>query len=363
MNMLHQNIYFHNVTELETSPHTPGWKLQRFPKEVRYSLEEKGRTKAVQSNGCELRFVTDAKHVRVMVSSQEADGQVLVFKGDFLHSSHQLKAGVIHTLQLEAPERFPDVHPEVLNNSAFSSKVWRVFFERFNGVFHGIEAFGFEVRPPLPHEIPRLTMFAYGSSITQGAGALSNYNCYVQQTGRRLGIDVLNLGLSGSCYCEQGLADHIAERDDWDIGFLEIGVNMRGVYTVEEFQQRAVYLLDRIIERHPEKPLFVTTMYPNRATYSQEGSAIFAYRDSEQQFNDVLIRYAADKKHANLQLLQGEQIMSDFTSLTSDLIHPSDYGHIRMAEALSGMIQPVIDRLRTEQIQLTMNTTYRGGSI
>lgn len=93
MNMLHQNIYFHNVTELEISPQTPGWKLQRFPKEVRYSLEEKGRTKAVQSNGCELRFVTDAKHVRVMVSSQEADGQVLVFKGDFLHSSHQLKAG------------------------------------------------------------------------------------------------------------------------------------------------------------------------------------------------------------------------------------------------------------------------------
>jgi lysophospholipase L1-like esterase len=353
MNMQHQNMYFHNVMELETSPHLPGWRLQRFPKEVRHALEEKGRTKAVQSNGCELRFVTEAKHVRVMLSSQDTDGKVLVFKGDFLHSSHQLQAGVIHTIPLEAPERFPDVTSERLNNSAFSSKVWRFFFERFCGVFHGIDTFGFDVRPPHQHEIPRLTMMAYGSSITQGAGALSNYNCYIQQTGRRLGIDVLNLGLSGSCYCEHELADHIAERNDWDVGFLEIGVNMRGVYTVGEFKKRAVYLLDRIIERHPEKPLFLTTMYPNRATYSREGSALSAYKDNELQFNEVLIQYAADKKHAQLQLLHGEQIMSDFTSLTSDLIHPSDYGHIRMGEKLSGLIEPGIERLRAELVKST----------
>ncbi|MFH5181868.1 hypothetical protein ACHHV8_04095 [Paenibacillus sp. TAB 01] len=79
--MLHNGIYFHNVTELEPNDGLPGWTLHRFPKEVRHHISEKGRWKAVQSNGCELRFVTDAKHVRVTVASQETNGRVFVFRG------------------------------------------------------------------------------------------------------------------------------------------------------------------------------------------------------------------------------------------------------------------------------------------
>ncbi|MFD0677835.1 MULTISPECIES: SGNH/GDSL hydrolase family protein [unclassified Paenibacillus] len=347
--MQHKDVYFHNVTELEQRPHLPGLRLHRFPRQVRHSLTEKGRTKAVQSNGCELRFVTEAKHVQVVLASQDTNGKVLVFKGDFFHSSHQLEAGVVTTIQLEEPERFAQVFPDKLNNRAFSSKVWRIFFERFSAVFYDIDAFGFEVRPPHKHEMPQLTLLAYGSSITQGAGALSHYNGYVQQAARRLEIDALNLGLSGSCFCERELSDHIAERNDWDMAYLEIGVNMRAVVPVEEFERRSSYLLDRIIERQPEKPVFLTYIYPNRATYFSDYS--HALSEAERRYNEVLEKYTTNRNHPFLHLLDGNKIMDDFTSLTSDLIHPSDYGHIRMGEMLAGLMLPTVNKLRESLVK------------
>ncbi|OXM87117.1 SGNH/GDSL hydrolase family protein [Paenibacillus rigui] len=348
--MLYNGLYFHNVSELEQRDHGSGVRLQRFPKEVRHQLSEKGRWKAVQSNGCELRFVTEAKHVRVTVASQETNGRVFVFRGDFFHSAHTLQAGVVQTLQLDVPERFADVIPERLNNRAFQSNVWRLYFDRFSAVFYEVESFGFEVRAPYPEEMPRLTMLAYGSSITQGAGALANYNCYVQQAARRLEMDVLNLGLSGSCYCEAELADHLAERHDWDIAYLELGVNMRSVFTVEAFKARIHYLLDSMIERHPGKPVFLTTMYPNRGTYCHEEASIRPYREHEEQFNDVLRSYCADKQHKQLHLLNGSDIMTDFVSLTSDLIHPSDYGHMLMGEQVARLLCTEVERLRAKAV-------------
>ncbi|KRE58023.1 SGNH/GDSL hydrolase family protein [Paenibacillus sp. Soil750] len=342
-----ENVAFHNTAELESRLYLPGLRLQRFPKQVRESLTEKGRTKAAESSGCEIRFVTEAANIRVTMAAQEKDGRVLVFRGDLFHAAYDLKAGVVTTLQLEAPERFAEVPPALLDNVAFSSKVWRIYCGRFTAIFYDIDAYGFAIRPPDRQEIPRLTMLAYGSSITQGAGALSHYNGYVQQTARRLGTDVLNLGLSGSCYCEPELADHLAEREDWDLAYLELGVNMRGTVSTEEFQHRATYLLDGIIRNHPTKPILVTTIYPNRATYFHDSAHPFSV--AEKQFNDVLKRYVESREHANLTLLDGAQIMIDFTSLTSDLIHPSDYGHSRMAEQLAGFLRPSVDKLRAAQ--------------
>lgn len=342
--MDYQGIRFHNVVELEQRELLSGLRLQRFPRQVRHALSENGRTKAVQSNGCELRFVTDAKHVRVTLASLETNGRVLVFRGDFFHSSHTLQAGAMHTIQLEIPERFADVDPDCLHNRAFSSKVWRVFCERFNAVFYDIDAFGHEIRPPYKEEEPRLAFIAYGSSITQGAGALSHYNSYVQQAARRLEVDTLNLGLSGSCHCEREVADHIAEREDWDFAFLEIGVNMMSSIQVEEFARRATYLLDTITASQPDKPVFLTTIYPNRAVYYKDQS--HPASDNFRKYNQFLREYTEAKNHSQLHLLEGSDIMTDFTSLTSDLTHPSDYGHITMGERLAEKMRSVVEQLR-----------------
>lgn len=354
-----QNVHFHNVVELEQVEDPAGIRLHRFPEEVRRALSEKGQSKAVQSSGCELRFITDADQVRVTMSSLESNGRVLVFRGDFFHSSHGIPSGVVTTLELNIPERFADVEQDRLDNHAFSSKVWRIYCERFSAVFHDIDAFGHEVRVPMDNETPQLSVLAYGSSITQGAGALSHYNGYIQQAARRLQVDALNLGLSGSCYCEKELADHIAERSDWDMAFLELGVNMRGVVPVLEFEQRVTYLLDQILTKHPGKPVFLTTIYPNRAGFFKNPD--HAYTQQERLFNEVLRGYAEGNHYSNLHLLEGRDILTDFTSLTSDLIHPSDYGHIRMGEMLAEKMRPVVDRLLMKRTQEPFQIETKGG--
>jgi lysophospholipase L1-like esterase len=341
----YESVQFHNVSELEQSNKMPGLRLHRFPANVRCALSEKGKTKAIESNGCEIRFVTDAVNVQISLSSLGTNGKVLVFRGDFFHSSHTLQAGVIETISLEVPERFAEVSQDKLYSGAFASNVWRIFFERFSAVFYDIDAFGHEVRPPKESELPKLTLLAYGSSITQGAGTLSNYNGYVQQAARRLGVDAVNLGLSGACYCEKELADHIALRGDWDAAFFELGVNMRSIFSIEQFEQRAFYLLDQIINANPQKPIFLTTIYPNRATYFLNSSN--ALTDHEQRYNEALRKYATTHGNSNLYLIEGSQIMTDFTSLTSDLIHPSDFGHIQMGEQLAKFISPLLNRHET----------------
>lgn len=341
--MIYNNILFHNVAELEQKNHYPGMFLQRFPKQVRHALGEKGRIVATQSNGCELRFVSASNRIKITISLMEATGKVLVFRGDFLHSSHQITAGVLHTIQLETPERFSQVDKGRLHNRAFSPDVWRIHFERNNAVFCGIDAYGYAVRPPEKHELPKLTFLAYGSSITQAAGAINHYNGYVQQAARRLEVDVLNLGLSGSCHCEQEVADHIAERTDWDFALFEIGVNMRANYTIHEFEKRFTYLLDTVTAKHANKPIFVTTIYPNRATYFIEPHDKLS--EDEKRFNEVIRNYVASHSIPNLHLLEGCEIMKDFTSLTSDLIHPSDFGHILMGEQLASRMRPIVEAL------------------
>ncbi|TBL72742.1 lipase [Paenibacillus thalictri] len=346
---IHEGVLFHNVSELEKRERLPGLRLQRFPRTVRESLNAKARVKAAQSNGCEIRFVTESRYVNVTVSAVESGGFAHVFRGDLYHSSHPLTAGVLHTLHLETPERLAQVSQTVLHNRAYSPDVWRIHFDRVGAVFHEVDAFGCEVRPPESGPLPKLTLLAYGSSITQAAGATNHYNGYIQQAARRLEADALNLGLSGSCYCEREIADFIAGHGGWDAAFLELGVNMRGVFTPEQYEQRASYLLDRVIAENPGKPVFITTIYPNRATFFTNPGDPLA--EHERRYNDILRNYAARTPYPDLHLIEGHEIMSDFTSLTTDLIHPSDYGHMLMGEQLAGHMRPAIERLRTMQQQ------------
>ena len=69
---------------------------------------------------------------------------------------------------------------------------------------------------------------------------------YVYHAARAADLDVLNLGLSGSCLCEPAMADFIGSRDDYEIATLEVGVNMRNGVSPEEFRTRVSYLLDAV---------------------------------------------------------------------------------------------------------------------
>lgn len=353
--VIHNQLEFHNVAELDKVDEAPGLRLNRIPRSVLHQLGEggypRGRFIGQASTGCEIRFVTEAPFIRITLSATVEDGDVLVYCGDYFHSMHRLRTGVIQTLHLDKPARFADVQPEALQNGRFSPGVWRIIVSRnyyagfsFQAAFHGLDTFGYEVRPPRKDELPSLKLLAYGSSITHGSGATVQHQAYIQQTARRLGADLYNKGMGGSCLCEKAMADYLIGHGGWDIAILELGVNMRETFSPDELEDRARYLIEGMLREHPDKPVVLVSIYPNSDDVLKK-NAVENGLNINRQFTQRLELIHRSLNHPNLHLVDGHDILTDFSMLTVDLIHPSDYGHTLMGQHLAEAIQSIIHPL------------------
>jgi lysophospholipase L1-like esterase len=340
MNLIHGSIAFHNVAELEAVPGLPGLRLQRFPADLRdrlgFKSHTRGRFWSHRVAGCEIRFVTEGPFVRVALSAMETDAVVIVYKGDCACSRHVLPAGVVSSLFLEDPAWFSQVDPELTRGRRFAPTVWRLLFHQDAAVcFHHLDAFGHAVRPPTTGETPAVTWLAYGSSITHGASVFHPSNSYTQHAAWLLGVDVLNKGLPGSCMCETEMAAWLAALPGWDFATLELGVNLVDWATPEEFEPRARHLIATV--HGAGRPTFVTDIFPNRADWMLDHNAIPAVRTPA--FREIIQRLVAQAGHPNLRFIEARGILQDpLTGLNSDLLHPSDEGHIAMGAALARQI-------------------------
>lgn len=352
--MIYKNIEFHNVAELNKLEELPGIRLQRFPTEVINRLgvmdHSNGRLVAHASTGCEIRFVTKSDRIKIALSSTDCDGDIIIYCGDFFHSMYRLQHGVIEDIRLDKSESFSKIKQQAMEIRRFSTDVWRIMISRsynasgiMNVAFHNIETFGHEVRPPEKDEAPTLKWLAYGSSITNGSGATLNHNSYIQQAARRLGVDVFNKGIGGACHCEAEVADYLS-KETWDFATLELGVNMREVFTTQEFESRVRYLVSTMIEKNPSKPVVLITIYPNSSDFLLEENSKSSIANIE--FSNVIRNLVSELKHKNLYLMEGSEILTDFNALTCDLIHPSDYGHILMGENLAVKLKNILSEIK-----------------
>lgn len=340
MSLVHQSIAFHNVAELEPAP-CGAFRLHRFPRDVRDSLGYKDHTRgrffAHRATGCELRFVTSGPFVRLDLSAEEADATALVYRGDHAHSRHHLSTGVVTSLFLEDPPAFSEVGPGLLRRHRFDPSVWRITFNPDARLsYHGMESFGHAVRPPHAEEIPARTLLAYGSSITFGANAFHPGNSYVQQAAWRSGVDVLNLGLPGSALCEPCVASWIASLPGWDFATLELGVNLLDLAEPDEFAVLARAFVETIHRACPSRPIHLINLFPHRADSSLDPAMPPARHAPA--FNDAVREIAAAFECPSIHFIDGRSLLPDHTGLHTDLVHPSDEGHILMGENLARIV-------------------------
>jgi hypothetical protein len=340
------NIEFHNVPAPELSPSGSGWILPRYPRKSYETFPSPGFMTAQESTGVEIRFVTAARHLRVFISSLERPSEVTVFKGDFWHSSQTLMPGGIHTVHLTPPDLFGEIRPDALRGG-FDPAVWRILFCRGTMAYHGLDAFGSLVRPPFAHEKPAVRWLAYGSSITH-----SSRHGYPHCAARLLGVDVLNKGMSGSCFVDDAAVDFIADGCEWDMATLEMGINMRIQYSVEEFERRARHMVSRCMAAKPGRPIVLITLFRNFANHFIESNEITA---KEESFDRVIRTIARENQGNNVHLVEGREIVDHLSLLSSDLLHPSDHGHARMAENLSAKLRPLVESISnpTPEVQKT----------
>jgi lysophospholipase L1-like esterase len=336
------DIAFHNVSELEKLPGGLR-KLHRFPAALRDGLgipgHQRGRFYAHRLAGVELRFVTPSPFVSLSLMALEADTHVVVYRGDFAHARYELSAGRVTTLFLENPPFFDEVAETCLAAGRFSANIWRVVFHQdAQAAYLSRNSFGEEIRPPHPHELPGMRWLAYGSSITFGANALHPATGYVRQAPRRLGVDVLNLGLPGSCMAEPAMAAYLAERQDCDLLTCELGVNMVGWIDPPEFESRIRHLLATVADRRPNRPVCAMNLFSTRGDWLRNHSNVAAEHTAA--FNRIVAKVVQELGRSNLHFVDGRDILPDSDGLTSDLLHPSDEGHIRMGERLATLLRP-----------------------
>ncbi|HBC86348.1 MAG TPA: lysophospholipase [Lentisphaeria bacterium] len=349
---VYRNCQLHNVAE--TEPFEGGGVfLRRFPGRIRNVLNPLGQMVSQESAGVELRFITDAKSFTLSVGSLPAffaqyenhHQDIFIFRGAFFHSHHRIEPGKINhisPISLQYVDRFAEIGTEYHAQSGFSNQVWRVMFGRYPAIFYGIETYGSLLRPPEKHETPAVKWLAYGSSITNGASPTVHHNAYIYNAARAAGIDVCNQGLSGSCRCEPEITDYFCSRNDWDIITLEIGVNMRGEFNPESFSERAGNLIHSLCKKHPQDKIAVITIFPNSMTTGFTSMPDSNAATSEMDFCRILRKIVKKSNYPNLFLIEGKDLLVDFGTLSTDLIHPGDYGHLTMGKLLGGKLKTIL---------------------
>lgn len=341
--MIYQGLEFHNVDHLEQVSGMAGLRLERFPQELGRALgipgNHKARFRSKRVHGCEVRFVTEAKAFDVCLTAVESDIDVVIYRGDLLHEKRTLKAGVCTVLHVEYPEMYGQVETEQLPRKRFASSVWRIQCG-MNGYlyFHYLDTYGFERRPPEMEEKPQVLWAAYGSSITCGSKTTTYSNSYIEQAAWRLGYDVMNKGLSGTCMCEPEMAKYLAGLPV-DVLSLEMGVNMMLPFDEESFENQVRRFLEIVKQGSQAREIYLIDIFTNRAPILKDHGNHY-YRHYE-NFKAIVKRLSHEMGDSRMKWIDGSWIAKDMTYLTTDLLHPSDYGHICMGENLAQAMKGV----------------------
>ncbi|WP_436928814.1 SGNH/GDSL hydrolase family protein [Halosimplex halobium] len=333
------SVALHGVAELAEPDWTDaGDELRRLPDGVAGNLNVAARDRIRHPAGCEVRFVSRGGGPVRLTLSAAAETVVRPFWGTF-QGETVLELGPEPTdVELSVPEPLTDLSPAAAAEAAgaFDPLVCRLRFEPWAPVaLHDVRG---ECRPPEPDEVPDRRYLAYGTSITEGAAASATHLTYVSRVARDCGLDPVNLGMSGAAYCEPAVADHIAERDDWEVATLSLSVNManRG-FTVEQFRERAAYLVETVAASDHDRPVVCVTLFPYHADLRESGD-----RERARAYREALASVVEGCGSGNVSLVDGREL-SPADGLTTDLLHPGDAGMESIADGLAPRVADALD--------------------
>ncbi len=339
-----KKVQLHNLAGAEPTADGTGVRLHRLPKSVRDLLTEpnksSGKTGAdtmLAPKHSEIRFVLNAgeKVENIQLTLQtESVATVTLYWGDIYSGEHRIQKGgkakpfglTGHGLLYNLMDRYP--------RGRFANRVCRVIVDGGDATLYGIEG---DVRPPTAEELAPV-MMSYGTSISQGYNASRSDLQWNSLTARMLGYDVVNLGSSGTAFCEKAMADYIAAQP-WNLAVLEISVNMVGNFDTPEFKERATYMVEALAKSHPKAPIFCISIFPYGVGHYWGGDGA---RKTE-EFRAALKEICETSGHKHVHYVHGPDLLS-FSGLYHDMLHPSDMGMIEIASKLAPIIKAEVEK-------------------
>jgi lysophospholipase L1-like esterase len=189
---------------------------------------------------------------------------------------------------------------------------------------------GASLAAPSPQRLAKPVVF-YGTSITQGGCASTAGGDFVSAIGRRLNLDVVNLGFSGNGRGEPEVAKLISEIDAAAF-VLDYCANT----SADGLQQTLPEFVSILREQHPLAPILLV-------------SKIHYYRESRvdcERQRDVMIRFYAAARAGgdeNIHFFDGWSLVQKGEDMALvDGVHPTSFGFALMAERLAPQLSYVL---------------------
>ncbi|WP_114790581.1 SGNH/GDSL hydrolase family protein [Niabella yanshanensis] len=167
----------------------------------------------------------------------------------------------------------------------------------------------------------------YGSSITQGASASRPGMAYPARLSRDMGIDFINLGLSGNGKMEKVVANMVATIRA-DAFVLDCFANP----SPEEITQRTAYMVKAIRAAHPAAPIILVQTGPRESgNFDSVINQVVRLKNE-----NTRIEFEKLKKEGvqNLYLIRGDELLGRDHEGTTDGVHPNDLGFDRMLQVI-----------------------------
>lgn len=311
--MIFKGIEFYNVSSLLFDTDSNAYSLLRLPIECETNMLEQGRNMNRSSIGVELRFALVDDEIEIILKGKNEAGMCFVYFGDvqaeWFQSSFVIKNNEDTIIKIKKTNLDVD---EINKNkgSIYPSNMVRILFNGTMVQFADIKG---KVEPI---EFERKTMLFYGSSITANSITFTPGISYPTLVCKDLGIDLKNVGFPGSCRIEKEVVDEISSFD-FDMAFIELGINIINDIEVDEYKEKCSYLLSQITKKKIN--IFMTDIY----SYYNERCGVSD--DKLSSFRDTLKSLCLG--YGNVIYIPGNSLLPTRSHLCADLVHPDIDGH------------------------------------
>ena len=176
------------------------------------------------------------------------------------------------------------------------------------------------------------TVVYYGHSITQGGCASRPGNSYPNTLSRRLNVDHINLGFSGSCRGEAKLAEYIAEIPmqafvmDYD----------HNAPDIEHLKATHEPFFKIIRAKNPTLPVIFMTSTAQARCFDDQAGRKEVIRRTYQN--------ALDSGDKNVYFIDGSKIYEGCDAATVEGCHANDLGFHQQANAVERVLKEVLER-------------------
>jgi len=182
-------------------------------------------------------------------------------------------------------------------------------------------------------------VIVYGTSITQGGCATRPGMAYTNILSRRIPLEFINLGFSGSGKGEPEVAEVISQIEEPACLVLDYEANC---VSTELFQKTLPEFIRIYRTVHPKTPILVVS----RIRYSRENMTphLIEARLERKQFQQSLVAELRNNGDEHIFFFDGSVLLGkeDFHECTVDGSHPTDLGFLRMAEGLEPVFKTLL---------------------